>query len=174
MRTRLVAQDERHKLYPGVANAFIKIFKTEGVHAYFRGLTPTIVQVAPHAGIQFMCYNLFKVMYKNYFGIDHNEYNAIGNLLSGSLAGLCAKTAIYPLDLTRKRMQIQGFEEGRKHFGKTFKCRGMLDCLYKIYRVEGFIGLYKGLSPSLFKAVTTTALHFATFEYICKLLEYRY
>lgn len=143
----------------------------EGPVVYFRGLTPTIIQVAPHAGVQFMSYKIFTEIYKHVFVIDDTEYTAVGSLLSGSLAGLCAKTAIYPLDLTRKRMQVQGFEECRKHFGKTFTCNGMFDCIHKIYIVEGFTGLFKGLSPSLLKAVVTSALHFSAYEYICSLLE---
>lgn len=174
VRTRLVAQSEQHKMYSGIVNAFISIYRKEGFRVYFRGLTPTIIQVAPHAGVQFMCYKMFNQFYRYVFEIDANEHAMLGNIVSGSLAGLCAKTAIYPLDLTRKRMQIQGFEECRKYFGKTFSCKGMFDCIQKIYLIEGLLGLFKGLSPSLVKAVATSALHFASYEYICMLLEYRY
>ncbi|KRT78680.1 mitochondrial carrier protein [Oryctes borbonicus] len=174
IRTRLVAQSEKYKAYNGIINAFVKIYKSEGFPVYFRGLTPTIIQVAPHAGIQFMCYKIFAQFYKYVFTIDENEYTTVGSILSGSLAGLCAKTVIYPLDLTRKRMQIQGFEETRKHFGRIFSCKGMVDCIQKIYVVEGFLGLFKGLSPSLAKAVATSALHFASYEYICLLLADRH
>ncbi|GJQ68468.1 hypothetical protein Trydic_g17045 [Trypoxylus dichotomus] len=174
VRTRLVAQSEQHKAYNGIINAFLKIYRNEGFPVYFRGLTPTIIQVAPHAGLQFMCYKLFSQLYKYVFVIDENEYTSLGSILSGSLAGLCAKTIVYPLDLTRKRMQIQGFEESRKYFGKTFSCKGMIDCVRKIYVIEGFSGLFKGLSPSLAKAVATSALHFASYEYICVLLAYRH
>lgn len=174
IRTRLVAQSEQYKIYSGITNAFINIYKKEGVAVYFRGLSPTLVQAAPHAGIQFMCYKLFTQIYKNVFVNDQNKYTIFNTLVSGSLAGLCAKTMVYPLDLTRKRMQVQGFEESRKYFGKTFICRGMLDCIYKIYVMEGVHGLYKGLGPSLLKATISSALHFATYEYICKLLEYRH
>lgn len=42
-----------------------------------------------------------------------------GNAVCGFLSGLCAKTVVYPLDLCRKRLQIQGFQEARKEFGKV-------------------------------------------------------
>lgn len=92
------------------------------------------------------------------------------SLFAGSLAGLCAKTAIYPFDLAKKRMQIQGFEEGRRSFGQFFQCKGLSDCLVKIYQMEGFPGYFKGLYPSLIKAVAATALHFSTYEMICQCL----
>ena len=33
-----------------------------------------------------------------------------------------AKVSVYPLDLTKKRLQVQGFEDARKHFGKVTSC----------------------------------------------------
>lgn len=116
-----------------------------------------------------MCYKLFDEWYKVLVG-KNNETTLSSSLVAGSLAGLCAKTSIYPFDLAKKRMQVQGFEEGRKVFGKVFQCKGFTDCLVKIYHIEGFPGYFKGLYPSLIKAVVTTALHFSAYEMICKCL----
>lgn len=69
-------------------------------------------------------------------------------------------------------MQIQGFEEGRKIFGKLFYCKGMLDALKRIYLGEGASGFFKGLSPSLVKAVVTTGMYFSTYEMSCELINY--
>lgn len=85
-------------------------------------------------------------------------------MLSGSAAGLLAKTAIYPLDLSRKRLQIQGFQHGRKGFGTFFHCTGLSNCLKITFKVEGVKGLFKGLVPSQVKAAVTTALHFTAYE----------
>lgn len=116
-----------------------------------------------------MCYKLFDKWYKETIG-KSSETTLSSSLVAGSLAGLCAKTTIYPFDLAKKRMQVQGFEEARKTFGKVFQCRGLTDCLLKIYQIEGYQGYFKGLYPSLIKAVVTTALHFSMYEMICKSL----
>ncbi len=42
-----------------------------------------------------------------------------GNIVCGSLAGLVAKVVVYPLDLSKKRLQVQGFEKARVQFGKV-------------------------------------------------------
>lgn len=170
VRTRLVAQGLNSKEYSGICSAFRKIYLKEGIAVLFRGLSPTILQVAPHAGVQFMCYKFFDDLYRTFVGTDKSSYTFVGSTLAGSLSGLVAKVFIYPLDLMKKRLQIQGFKGNRKEFGKEFVCRNMFDCILKIYLAEGVLGLFKGLSPSLLKAVVTTALHFNTYELVCKVL----
>lgn len=92
-------------------------------------------------------------------------------MLSGSSAGLIAKTIVYPFDLVRKRLQIQGFEHGRKGFGKFFQCNGLLDCVKVTIKEEGVQGLFKGLVPSQIKAAATSALHFTVYEQVLLLLK---
>lgn len=164
-----MAQSEQQKIYKGVVEAGISILRNEGPFVLFRGLLPTVLQIGPHAGAQFMCYKIFSDLYLKVIKTDSTTLSS--SLMAGSLAGLCAKAFIYPFDLTKKRMQVQGFEEGRKSFGRLFVCRGFNDCLIRIYQLEGLAGFFKGLSPSLIKAVCTTALHFSSYEMICKILE---
>lgn len=92
-------------------------------------------------------------------------------MVSGGIAGLISKTIVYPCDLARKRLQIQGFERGRKSFGKFFQCNGLLDCLTMTIREEGVSGLFKGLVPSQVKAAAVTALYFTTYDQVLFLLK---
>ncbi|XP_050301587.1 mitochondrial thiamine pyrophosphate carrier [Anthonomus grandis grandis] len=168
VRTRFVAQSEHKKVYHTMLSATIKIYQTEGPLVLFRGLWPTILQVGPHAGAQFMFYRMFHDLYNRISKSESTTFTS--SVFAGSLAGLCAKTVIYPFDLVKKRLQIQGFGYAREQFGQHFTCRGLTDCLKKIYKIEGPWGYFKGLSPSLIKAVCTTALHFSSYEMICKFL----
>jgi solute carrier family 25 thiamine pyrophosphate transporter 19 len=57
----------------------------------------------------------------------------LGTLASGALSGIAAKTLVYPLDVAKKRMQIQNMEEMRApHFGKVCFV-GPLYCLSQIH-----------------------------------------
>ena len=60
-----------------------------------------------------------------------------GSLLCGSLAGICAKTFVYPFDVARKRLQIQGFQHGRVGFGKVRNISSSTDILnsYLLYAI---------------------------------------
>jgi hypothetical protein len=51
---------------------------------------------------------------------EYMYVSGMGSLVCGSLAGIGAKIFVYPLDVARKRLQIQGFQHGRKGFGKVY------------------------------------------------------
>ena len=60
---------------------------------------------------------------------DYMYLSGMGSLLCGSVAGICAKTFVYPLDVARKRLQIQGFQRGRVGFGKVCNIRSSTDIM---------------------------------------------
>ena len=91
-------------------------------------------------------------------------FSGFQSLICGGLAGTCSKSIVYPLDVFKKKLQVQGFEEARKRFGQTTRYKGLLHCAGTIARREGLRGLYKGLSPSLLKAFCSTGLTFASYE----------
>ncbi|XP_028163750.1 mitochondrial thiamine pyrophosphate carrier-like [Ostrinia furnacalis] len=172
VRTRLIAEQKTKRAYKGFVDAFSTMVKTEGVGALYKGLVPTLGQIAPHAGIQFAVYKLLTDNILNQIEFFQRQVNVssavesslIANLISGSIAGFVAKTLIYPFDLVKKRMQIQGFQEHRKGFGRQMYCRGFLDCIKLTILEEGFLALYKGYLPSTYKAVLVSALHFAVYD----------
>lgn len=164
-----MGQSDHYKVYNSVSRTIMQIWKTEGIVVLFRGLWPTLLQVAPHTGVQFMSYKFFAGLYKSFITSDDSVIGS--SVVAGSMAGLCAKTSIYPFDLIKKRMQIQGIQKYRKEYGKPIICNGMIDCLRQTFLLEGVTGLFKGLGPSLLKACFTSALHFTTYEISCKILE---
>lgn len=40
--------------------AFVDIFRTRGIQGLYSGLTPTLVEIVPYAGLQFGTYDTFK------------------------------------------------------------------------------------------------------------------
>lgn len=172
VRTRLIAEQKTHKAYKGFIHAFSSMVRSEGSKALFKGLIPTIGQIAPHSGLQFAIYKLFTENIFNRFEFFQRpisltatiESTMVANLFAGSIAGFASKTAIYPFDLVKKRLQIQGFQQHRKSFGKQMYCNGSIHCIKLIITQEGFISLYKGYWPSVLKAVLVSALHFAVYD----------
>ena len=69
------------------------------------------------------------------------------------------------MDTVKKRLQVQGFAEGRAAMGKTPQYHGFWNCLVTIFRTEGVTrGLFKGWVPGIVKAVPNGIVHFAVLE----------
>lgn len=170
IRTRFVAQGNT-RVYNGVVHAAQSLVAKEGYRALYKGLLPTLIQVGPQTGLQFGFYSFFTGIWRFVFHPDRGYTGGLESLMCGSAAGLCAKVTVYPLDMIKKRLQIQGFQHGRpKDFGKTPCYRGLSHCVKEILRTEGIHGLYKGLNPSMVKAMVTVASHFYVYEQTCRLL----
>lgn len=68
---------------------------------------------------------------------------------------------MYPIDLAKTRIQNQRITQ----FGELMYT-GYLDCFKKILKLEGFIGLYKGLATQLCGATPENAVQITVYLYI--------
>ena len=96
------------------------------------------------------------------------------NTPAWAVAGMATKTILYPLDVVKKRLQVSGWSEGRQGLGSTVRYTNMRHCMLTILRQEGARSLYKGFTPALVKAVTTTSIHFTAYEWCCKVFLLRH
>ncbi|GIY27225.1 mitochondrial thiamine pyrophosphate carrier [Caerostris darwini] len=168
LRTRLVAQGEP-KTYKNILHATVTMIRIEGPSSFYKGLSPTLVQIMPNAGAQFAFYKLFQGMWNYFLSQEATTSSIFQSSSCGAASGIVAKTIIYPLDLIKKRIQVQGFEDARKAFGSVRRYTGLVHCATCILREEGFLGLYKGLWPSVLKAACTTGSHFLYYEQTLKI-----
>ncbi|KAF9547746.1 mitochondrial thiamine pyrophosphate transporter [Mortierella hygrophila] len=99
------------------------------------------------------------------------------DLLCGALSGVISKTGVYPLDMVRKRLQIQGSEQQKSMAtlvsGTTSGSKAVVvnklpttvwRCMVHIAQREGYLALYKGLLPGLLKAAPASAVTFLVFS----------
>ncbi|KAK6171443.1 hypothetical protein SNE40_019632 [Patella caerulea] len=170
LRTRFIAQGEP-KVYTSIYDAIGKIYKHEGIRGFYKGLVPAITQVGPQMGLQFGLYALCLEIISMIKDTPSTSMpGATESLFSGTAAGVVAKLIIYPFDIVKKRLQIQGFEQARQSFGSVRHYSGLFNCLFIIIKEETVLGLYKGLSPSLLKAGVVAGTNLCLYEQICKLL----
>lgn len=83
----------------------------------------------------------------------------LSSLLCGSVSGAISATITFPLDLVRRRLQMQGFGGSRAR-----EYNGFLDAFRSIWAREGLRGFYHGIIPEYFKVVPGVAIAFGTFE----------
>ncbi|KAL7945910.1 mitochondrial carrier [Trichoderma barbatum] len=164
LRTRFAAQG-RHRVYSSLRGALWDIYRDEGLRGFFRGLNPALGQIIPFMGIFFASYEGLRLQLGNL----HLPWGS-GDATAGIVASVVAKTVVFPLDLVRKRIQVQGPTRSKYVYSDipvyTSAARG----LRMIYRTEGFRGLYKGLPISLVKAAPASAITLWTYEQSLKLL----
>ena len=72
----------------------------------------------------------------------------------GGLAGEALWLGSYPLDVIKSKMQSDGF-------GPDKKFASMRDCFGQIWRGEGARGFWKGIGPTLLRAMPVSAGTFA-------------
>ena len=94
------------------------------------------------------------------------------DLTSGGLAGMFSKTVVFPLDVVRKRMQIQGPNRmDYVFYNVPVYSTSVLTCMKEIVHMEGLLGLYKGLTPAVVKAACASSVTFFMYGQTRYLLE---
>lgn len=130
IRTRLVVQGEPKvrnfddiedthpflKVYRGIVDAAMKMTAKEGVGSLYRGLWPTLLQIGPYTGFQFSLYHSMVDAYDRLIVRDDQEIGK-RSLVCGAVSGAVAKTLVYPLDLSKKRLQVQNFSQNHQYRG---------------------------------------------------------
>jgi solute carrier family 25 phosphate transporter 23/24/25/41 len=164
VRTRLAAQTAR-RYYRGIGHALATIVRDEGAAGLYRGLGATLAQVAPSLAINYAAYETARSAW-----LARTERTAPTvpmSLACGSAAGLVSSTATFPLDLVRRRLQIQG--QG----GTARVYASYAQAFRTIVEREGARGLYAGILPEYYKVVPGVAIAFCTYELMKRTLHVR-
>nr|XP_043628760.1 mitochondrial substrate carrier family protein B-like [Erigeron canadensis]XP_043628761.1 mitochondrial substrate carrier family protein B-like [Erigeron canadensis] len=161
VRTRLSAQRSRI-YYNGISHAFRTICRDEGFFGLYKGLGATLLGVGPSIAISFSVYESLRSQWTSHRPDDSSVLVSLG---CGSLSGIASSTATFPIDLVRRRKQLDGVG-GRPRVYNT----GFLGTLGQIMRNEGLRGLYRGILPEYYKVVPGVGIVFMTYETLKKLL----
>lgn len=191
LRTRFAAQthagggDGGGRVYASLPQAVREIVVAEkGVQGLFRGLPAALAQIVPYMGLFFAGYEGLRpgiaAVLRSRDGArddaaqlqDPSDNKRLpsptADALAGTLASIMAKSAVFPLDTVRKRLQVQGPHRARWAGGAVPEYAahggGVLGVLKSILRVEGAAGLYRGLAVSLLKAAPASAVTMWTYE----------
>ena len=158
LRTRFAAQGSV-RIYTGLYGACKDIMRDEGAPGFFRGLSAAVGSIVPYMGLFFTSYEFFH----SYIGGAKLPF-ASGDAVAGVAASVLAKTATFPLDLVRKRLQIQGPTREKYIHTNVPVYKGVWQGLYTIYQKQGVRGWYRGLTVSLVKAAPASAVTMYVYE----------
>lgn len=167
LRTRFAAQGTE-RVYAGLASSIRDITRHEGPAGFFRGLGAGIGQIIPYMGLFFALYEGLKPPLSDV----HLPFGS-GDAVAGVTASVLSKSAVFPLDTIRKRLQVQGPNRARYVSGAKMPAyeRGVFGTMGMIVRREGWRSLYRGLSVSLVKAAPASAVTMWSYERALHLLQ---
>ncbi|KAI4860949.1 mitochondrial thiamine pyrophosphate carrier 1 [Hypoxylon rubiginosum] len=158
LRTRFAAQGN-DRVYPSLWRAVRDIRRDEGPRGFFRGLAPALALIVPSMGLFFAVYEGARVP------LSRLELpGGASDAAAGMLASVVAKTGVFPLDLVRKRIQVQGPTRSRYVHKNIPEYAGTASTVRTILAREGARGLYRGLTVSLIKAAPASAVTMWTYE----------
>lgn len=159
VRIRLQTQPHgAERLYNGPLDCVRKLSAHEGVlKGLYRGEAVTILREAQAYGVWFTTFEYLMNSDAARNNILRKEMPTWKIALYGGLAGEALWLASYPFDVVKSKMQSDGF-------GKDQKYKGMMDCVSKVYKLEGVRGFWKGLGPTLLRAMPVSAGTFITVE----------
>ncbi|QCE01268.1 mitochondrial substrate carrier family protein B-like isoform X1 [Vigna unguiculata] len=161
VRTRLAAQTN-FTYYRGIWHALHTISKEEGILGLYKGLGTTLLTVGPSIAISFSVYESLRSYWQSN---RSNDSPVAVSLACGSLSGIASSTATFPLDLVRRRKQLEG-AGGRARVYTT----GLYGVFRHIIQTEGVRGLYRGILPEYYKVVPGVGICFMTYETLKMLL----
>ncbi|KAJ6815084.1 mitochondrial substrate carrier family protein B-like [Iris pallida] len=155
VRTRLAAQTNQI-YYRGISQSLYAICRDEGMRGLYKGLGATLLGVGPNIAISFSVYETLRSRWQ--LERPHDS-SVLVSLACGSLSGIASSTVTFPLDLVRRRMQLEG-AAGRARVYNS----GLFGTFSHIIRCEGCRGLYRGILPEYYKVVPGVGIVFMTYE----------
>lgn len=152
--------------YNGLVHACRSIVRQRGVAGLYQGVTPNVWGAGASWGFYFFFYNAIKTYMQ---GDTTTPLGPGHHMLAAAQSGVLTLFITNPIWVVKTRLclQYEGIDKGVEKGHPGRKYRGMWDALHKIYRYEGFRGLYKGLVPGLF-GVSHGALQFMAYEELKK------
>ncbi|GJE98631.1 mitochondrial carrier [Phanerochaete sordida] len=159
---------------PTVQDVARHIYRTRGIRGLFRGLVPT--------GIREMGYGAYFGVYEGTLALysrlsrPHHTYAPVGSegivaqephpywalLLAGGMAGPASWLVTFPFDVVKTRVQSV-VAPGPDHPYRT-----VLSTIVNSYRKEGLMVFFKGLQPTMLRAIPVNMVTFATFEAVVR------
>ncbi|KAF2219968.1 mitochondrial carrier domain-containing protein [Elsinoe ampelina] len=164
---RIRLQTQPHgagRLYSGPLDCIRKLSSHAGFFSgVYRGTSVTLLREAQAYGMWFLSFEYMMQADARRNSIERKEIPTWKIAAYGGLAGEMLWLSSYPFDVVKSKMQSDGFGEKQVY-------RSMRDAFGQTYRREGLAGFWKGIGPTLLRAMPVSAGTFATVEVVMRLI----
>lgn len=131
-----------------IIGALLDTFRSQGIGAFYKGISPSLVSQVPSSAIKFTAYEAFSQLGRRYFP----QFNGSGiiDYTCAALAFFACSVTLIPGELLKQRLQAGVFPNMATAFINTI-------------RNEGFRALYTGYAATLIRDVPYTMLEFGLY-----------
>ncbi len=149
--------------YRGSLDCLVQSVRSEGLSVLFRGHSATFAREGLGTGCWFATYELgLRTLAP---GTPRNELSTSTVLVSGAISGVVTNIVPYPFDTAKSVLQT--LQPGPSTPSRGV---GLLSVFKLIVETEGVMGLYRGITPALLRAIPSNAAVFLTYESLMRLL----
>ncbi|XP_017033717.1 mitochondrial 2-oxodicarboxylate carrier [Drosophila kikkawai] len=138
--------------YSGVRDAFVKIYRHEGLTAFWRGIVPPLFIDPPKRGIKFLTISLFKPLVQ--FG---PQPTSMTYAIAGALSGTVEAFLMNPFEVVKITQQV--------HQAKRLKTLAMAKHIIR-RNGYGMKGLYRGITAFIARNVVFQFTYFGVYANI--------
>lgn len=151
-------------MFHNYSDAASRIYREEGVTAYYRGLAPAVV-ACYHGAVQFLIYETVCKWYAEINGTPGAAPLPAVAFCAGGISKIAALMSTQPLSVLKARLQEQRSGPMTESTGGSVRYDGALDAFGKIWKNEGVRGFYKGIGPAMWRLALHSAMFFTLLEH---------
>ncbi len=118
------------------------------VRRLYEGYVVSVAGIIPFRAIYFIVNDTLRAILP--WIRDEGLKGFVSKFTCAQGAALCAAYASYPFDTVRRRLQV----DAQRPLGER-RYKGNLDCLKKVYRVEGVRALFRGAGYNALRTITS-------------------
>ena len=158
MQVQVIRAAQGHpSVYRNVFHCGYTITKQYGLRGFYQALSATMLRNVPANSIFFGFYEISRNFWTPQGG-SVSDLTSGALLFSGACGGFFYWVLTYPTDVIKSSMQADDTVKANR------KYNGIIDCVQKLYREEGWRRFFRGLTPCLMRSLPANAVMFVTVE----------
>ncbi|KAK0335212.1 carrier protein ymc1 [Friedmanniomyces endolithicus] len=165
---RIRLQTQPHgagRLYAGPLDCIRQLSRSPNIAlGLYRGTAVTLLREAQAYGFWFLTFEYLMQSDVARNKITRKEVPTWKIAFYGGLAGEALWISSYPFDVVKSKMQTDGLKAGEQRY------KSMRDAFAQTYRQEGLGGFWRGIGPTLLRALPVSAGTFATVELVMRMI----
>lgn len=158
VKTRFQLQVKTAKLdplyYTGIGDCMIKMYKTEGLPAFWKGILPPILVETPKRAVKFFTFE----QYKQFFLFGASAPTPLTFSCAGFFAGVTEAILVNPFEVVKVKLQSD-----RKHVKESPSTLTVTKEIISKYGF-GLNGLNKGLSATIMRNAVFNSFYFGFYH----------